>query len=202
MQLIGCANVSLVGNACTGENVAIRLGTASPNAPQSQSIAVIANTITNSLHGIFAFDTITLSLDQNQIAVSSFGFQIGTSTNFVVTRNTVFNANVGVLAVVTGASTGTISQNTIRNCANQGLSITSTSNVNLQVVANQFGECGLVSPTAVITVSPSSANSTALLNNVYAGHNNNLQYYLQSSAHLNFVSGNSQIQSVLPNDLP
>jgi hypothetical protein len=47
-----------------------------------------------------------------------------------------------------------------------------------------------------------NAFNAAQANNVYQGHANWLQYFMQSSGHLNFVSGNTQTQTALPNNLP
>jgi hypothetical protein len=77
----------------------------------------------------------------------------------------------------------------------------------VNATANTFGECGLVasSPNSVIQVAgfaPNDPNGLAITNNVYAGHINHLQFFIQSSVHINGVTGNTQTQTALSNQIP
>lgn len=201
----GCSNVSLIGNLFLNEGIGIQLGGISGSV--SQSIAVISNTINGTLSGIFSPGPInSLSIGQNQIQMLGSGSAIAVSNcnNFFVLSNSTFNGSVGLTAMLSAGQSGTVSQNVIRNPSGAGASIqTSGAGANVQFTANQFGECGLTSPSAAIAVFPNGgADTVVLLNNVYHGHGNMLTHFIASSAHINVVSGNAQTQAVLPNNLP
>jgi len=123
--------------------------------------------------------------------------------NNTITQNVISGGALGLQIFNTGVS-NVISQNIVRNCGHTGASIgSSVGSSNIAFVSNQFGECGVAGPGAVIALSPTQGpNDITLLNNVYQGHANSLTFFIDSLAHLNFVSGNTQTQTALPNNLP
>lgn len=96
------------------------------------------------------------------------------------------------------------SQNIVRNCGAVGAYVAGvTGSGNIAFVGNQFGECGFAVAGMVMIFEPTQGpNDITVMNNVYQGLANSLKYFMQSSGHLNFVSGNTQTQTALPNNLP
>lgn len=201
----GCANTSIIGNSFTGESSCIVLGVASNFT--CNSIAIIANSINASTTGILIQNGNTLLLDQNSIQLPGVGNPIFlfSCTNYLVQRNSTFGgANAVVAQNLAAGQTGIIAQNVFRNCGGSGAVLQcSGAGSAIQFLSNQFGECGTTLIQPVIGVNTlSGPDSVPILNNVYAGHGNMLNFYVQSVQHLNVVSGNAQTQSVLGNSIP
>jgi hypothetical protein len=214
IQMDGCANVSLLGNLMLNEGIAVCIESLSNFV--SQSIAIIGNSISTSAplgSGICIFSATTavniMDVSQNQIQIppapGNLAISIQGANNYSVSQNITSGGVTGIFLFNQDGASGTVSQNTFRNCEATGAVLFSTSNGTLQFIGNQFGECNgaLLPNTAVIDCSPSGGpDSIILLNNVYAGHANGLTDFISSSAHLNFVSGNAQTQTALPNQIP
>lgn len=199
-----CANVSFIGNVFVNEGSGI---SSLFNGLKNTSIAVISNTVSASSLGMALNDVNVLHVEQNQITLgagASFGITLGNGQNFLVTNNTVTGSTlVGITVATVTDGTGQVTQNTIRNCGSQGLAgICGPGNSSVRLIGNQLGECGITTSQPAILCAPNGPDSIIVLNNVYAGHNNNLTAFITSTAHLNYVSGNVQTQSLLPNNIP
>jgi hypothetical protein len=205
----GCTNVTVASNTFINQGVGILVEALSSTA--SQSITLTANSVssTGGGSGIAAYAVTNLTIQQNAIGTTNIGMVLQENLNFNVSGNTISGGNIGVLEnTYNPPAIGVITQNTIGNCQNSGMAFyTLNSNPpnSIQITANQFGECGLTSNgphTAVIFNSGGAPSGLTLMNNIYTGHNNQLNYYIYSDAHINTVSGNAQSQTVLPNNIP
>lgn len=201
-----CTNVSIVNNLFLKEGQAISVGIYSTFV--SQAVAIIANTINFTGQGISLGYSNLIDVEQNQIqALTSFGTGISAlaCNNYSITKNNTWNGGSGLsISDFVPGATGVVSQNVVRNTASAGAALNVAAGTNVQFVSNLFGECGLgAGPVpGVITASSPDPNAIVLLNNVYAGHTNNLANYISASTHINVVSGNVQNQTALPNQLP
>jgi polygalacturonase len=202
----GCANTSLMGNSIMNESTGIRMGA---GTFISYSIAAIGNSISASTLGIQTSNTSSMYLAQNSIQVSgtTTAQAIGiapTCTGYTVTGN-VTSGGLQAIQVIAGAtSSGVISQNIFRNCAGSGavLNVTAAGG-SVQFISNQFGECGLTTVAPVINASTTGGpDAIVVFSNLYQGHVNNLNYYILSGQHLDFVAGNTQTQTTLGNLIP
>ena len=203
--LDSCANVSIIGNFFQNQTQPVTIGL---SPAMSQSIAVISNTMSGFSGGIGAQNVNILDISQNQIQATSLlgnAIIVEQCNNFSITGNTTDGDGTGIFVSITGG-TGICSQNIIRNCQTNGAVIQPEGpGGNVQFVGNQFGECGLGGVGPVILVAfglGSGPDSVTLLTNIYAGHANLLNFYIQSTNHINVVSGNTQLQTTLPNMIP
>src|SRR5262249_21302939 len=96
--MIGCANVSVIGNVCNSESVGILAGDGTPGELNSLSIAIIGNTIRSLGFAIAFNDCNTVDIEQNQIVAGGEGIRMRTTANYSVTNNTIFNADFGINA--------------------------------------------------------------------------------------------------------
>jgi hypothetical protein len=126
----------------------------------------------------------------------------GSVSNCSITQNVTSGGAVG-LSISSSDVGNVISQNICRNCQFVGASVsTSTGTGNVPFLNNVFGECGLAGVNQVLSFNPTGSNDITVFNNIYAGHANGQSFFMTSSVHLNFVSGNTQLQTALPNNLP
>jgi polygalacturonase len=200
-----CANVSIFGNLFLNQGNAIAIGVFTGFL--NNSVAVMSNTISTnvgSASGIQTQNVVTLDVSQNQIQQPSNGFPIDVNagTSNVVTQNVISGGATGLFLHSAGSS-NVVSQNIMRNCGGAGAVIsTGAGTGNVAFLSNQFGECGTTTAGPVINLIPNGFNDITVMNNVYQGHANLLTDFLSSSAHLNFVSGNTQTQTALANNIP
>lgn len=210
----GASFINVQSNLFQNQDVGIEIEPVGPGQP-SQSIYIASNTIGNVQYpiitaGIFDNGNTNLAIQSNVIQMAnstSNGMQLGGETNLVVTANRTFGGAHGITVLIPPGPC-VISQNTISNAGTSGLQLlTQNATTGTSVTANTFGECGLVasSPESVIQVAglvPNDPNGLAITNNVYAGHINHLQFFIQSSVHINSVNGNTQTQTALSNQIP
>jgi hypothetical protein len=206
----GCSNVAVVGNLVLNEIDAIVVGTAGLFPFVNSSIALIGNSISTGLvnaNGIATSNVETMDLSQNQIQFSAnsgnFALQINGGDNNSITQNVTSGGVIGIFLSSSGVS-NVVSQNIIRDCRSEGAIIqTSAGSGNVAFLSNQLGECGTVNATPVVQLAPGlGPNDITVINNIYTGHANALTFFLRSTAHLNFVSGNTQTQTALANSIP
>ena len=174
-----------------------------------QSIAIEGNSIfSGSGDGMDITNVNVLDVESNQIQTGGSGTPINVLNciGYFVANNVTSGGSVGIRLIGTlPTSTGSIVQNTFRNCGAAAIAVTLTVPIQgtIQLVGNQFGECGLSQLTSVIGIGGASGpDSLQLINNVYFGHVNALNSFIVSSFHMNVVNGNYQTQTTLPNFLP
>lgn len=204
-----CINTSVIGNLFNNEGNACYL--TSSTGAFSQSIAIIGNTFKNTAsNGIWLTTTTkTFDIQQNQIEMQ-FGavgvaINLGNPVNGYVQGNYIYNGFNGMVAstAIAGASV-LITQNVIRNCGGPAIAIITSISTgsNIQYVANQIGECGLLGNLGVIVVTnPEGPNAVSVVDNVYQGHTNALTSYIHSNGPIGLLSGNIQTQTALPNTI-
>lgn len=177
------------------------------------SIAIQGNSIfTGNGDGLTISNVNVLDVENNQIQLP-VGF-LGTPiflvncSGYSCSHNVTDGGDVGIRALgALPTTTGVITENTIRNCRAGGIGLSQTVPIptpgTIQIIANQFGECGLASLAAVIQMTSNvSPDTIQVVNNVYFGHVNNLTRFIQSGQHLNIVNGNYQTQTALPDEIP
>jgi hypothetical protein len=206
----GCVNTSLVGNLFINEDGGVLISSSTNGS--SQSIAIIGNTLKNTGNYGIEISTLvnTIDIQQNQIEIGN-AFGVAMNLNNVVDAyiqgNYTYNGGYGIyMAGNNSGASALVTQNVIRNCAGSGIFFGTGGGTggNFQLIANQFGECGLTLPAnaAVISAAPlGGPASLTILNNFYEGHTNNLGYLIFSTGPINVVSGNVQTQTALPNQL-
>jgi hypothetical protein len=213
------ADVSVVSNGFQFEDIGVNV---SPNGTASQTIAINSNAIGNSTFttgtaGIEASGATTVEISMNSIymandTTSTAAILLSNDDNIFVSQNSTFNGINGVSLSGTGATnSNAVSQNMIQGCGAAGIFLVNGATTDIQLASNTFGECGLTDSglstnNAVILVTGNSAsgNTTFIENNVYQGHNNGLTSYITSAFHIPGanVSGNTQSQTTLPNNIP
>jgi hypothetical protein len=217
-----CQNFSIVNSLFQNEAVGVVVDPANP----SQSIALLSNTIGNvtfptKIVGILAGGVTTLDIAQNtiQMASSSSGvlpIEMNLDDNFNVSNNNTWGGQIGILVQGSGGTTSNmVSQNLIHNCGNAGIqSSTFLLPTAIQIMSNQFGECGMsdtgnfISNAVILVTAPGVAGANIFIqNNSYQGHFNGLDSYVTSTITgpnipPSHVTGNTVTQAVgLPNNI-
>ncbi|PWT95922.1 MAG: hypothetical protein C5B53_10585 [Candidatus Melainabacteria bacterium] len=206
----GCANTSLLGNLLLNEGLSITTDTLNPTT--STSIAVIGNSINtnvnnNNTRGIIVGNgrVNDFYIAQNQIQLGGAGFALEAAAGdaITITQNVTDGGSFGIFFANTG-NFNSITQNTIRNCSGPAIVVQSLGGAgNLPIIGNQFGECGLGGSGAVVSLNlHNGPDGTTVLNNVYAGHQNMLTFFVVSNIHINLFAGNTQTQTALANIIP